>query len=115
MDPPENPYPDSSSLPPFSFHEDPAFIGDMTVVAPDRDIREDICNDLQWTLTRVLIDGEVPPGLTSLGDDTKAQLIITQKTGVAPALRVVFSVEDNYPKRHVYFHAAALRDQNGDE
>jgi len=114
MEPPESPYPDPSNLPPFAFVEDAAFVADLALVAPDEAIREDIYNDLQWTLNRVLVDGEVPPGLTSLGDGTKAQLIITQKTGIAPALRVVFSVEDNYPKRNVYFHAAALRDLNGD-
>lgn len=111
-DPPE--YPDPSSLPPFSFHEDAAFLADMALVAPDSDVRDDICNDLQWTLNRVLVDGEIPPGLSSLAGETSAQLIITQKTGVAPALRIVFSVRDEYPTRHVYFHAAALRDQNGD-
>jgi len=108
-DPPDSPE-DSN---PFSYLEDPAFAADMALVAPNEKVRDDVCCDLQWTIKRILIDGEVPPGLASLGEDTNAQLLITQKTGIAPALRVVFSVVDEYPKRHVYFHAAALRDQNG--
>jgi hypothetical protein len=85
----------------------------MALVAPNEKVRDEICNDLQWTINRILQDGETPPGLASLGDETNAQLLITQKTGIAPALRIVFSVVDDYPKRHVYFHAASLRDQNG--
>jgi len=110
QEPPDLPEP--SAPPPFSFVEDPAFAADMALVAPNEKVRDEICNDLQWTVNRILA-GEIPPGLASLGDETNAQLLITQKTGVAPALRVVFSVVDEYPKRHVYFHAAALRDQNG--
>lgn len=111
QDPPETPEP--SELPPFSYHEDPAFLADMALVAPNEKICDEIVNDLQWQLHRILIEGEVPPGLASLGDDIDSQLLLTQKTGVAPALRIVFSVVDEYPKRHVYFHAAGLRDQNG--
>lgn len=114
MNAPEPPEPpESSGPPPFAYLEDPAFVADMELVAPNEKVRDEICNDLQWTIKRILVDGEVPPGLASLGDGTTAQLLITQKTGISPALRIVFSVVDEYPKRHVYLHAAALRDQNG--
>lgn len=105
--------PEPSNPPPFSYLEDPAFAADMALVAPDEKVRDEICNDLQWQIHRILVEGEIPPGLTNLGDDINSQLLLTQKTGVAPALRIVFSVVDEYPTRHVYFHAAGLRDQNG--
>lgn len=105
--------PEPSTPPPFSYLEDPAFAADMALVAPDEKVRDEICNDLQWQIHRILVEGEVPPGLTGLGDGIDSQLLLTQKTGIAPALRIVFSVVDEYPKRHVYFHAADLRDQNG--
>jgi hypothetical protein len=85
----------------------------MASVVPDDAIREDVINDLEWTLTRALLGLAAPLGLTKL-PGVQSQLIVTQKTAISPALRVVFSVEDEPPIRRVNFHAAGLRDQNGD-
>ncbi|HYP54790.1 MAG TPA: hypothetical protein VEQ41_00605 [Solirubrobacterales bacterium] len=87
-------------------------MADMAVLAPNARVRDEICEDLQFTINRILAGLEVP-GHATLSEGTHSQLLVTQKTGIAPALRVVFSVVDEYPKRHVYFHAAGLRDQNG--
>lgn len=80
-------------------------MADMEQVAPNAKIRDEICEDLQFTINRLLAGLNVP-GHATLSEGIESQLLVTNKTGVAPALRVVFSVVDEYPKRHVYFHAA---------
>jgi hypothetical protein len=106
------PAPEPLGPPPFAFHEDAAFLADMSLVAPDDKIRDEICADLQYQINRIFAGLDVP-GHSMIEEGIESELLITQKTGIAPALRVVFSVVDEYPRRHVNFHAASLRDQNG--
>ena len=101
--------PEPLGPPPFSIHEDADFVADMAALAPNPKIRDEICAALQSVINRVLA-GLDAPGHATLGEGVGEQLLITEGTWTAPALRVVFSVEDEYPKRHIYLHAAAPRD-----
>lgn len=86
----------------------------MASIVPDERVRDDVVDSLGWTLTHTLVGGAGRPvGITALSG-TDFKLIITQKTAICPALRVLFSVQDEPPKRRwITFHGASLRDQNG--
>jgi hypothetical protein len=107
QDPPDLPEP--TGPPPFSYQEDDDFLSDMTQLAPDERIRDEICESIQFTINRILAGLDVP-GHVSLSEGIESQLLVTEGTGVAPALRVVFSVVDEYPKRHIFLHAAGLQE-----
>ncbi len=96
---------------PFSFHEDVEFTADLVAFVPDDKIRDEVRDHLEFIINRILA-GLDAPGHVTLSNHVGGQLLVTEETGVAPALRVVFSVMDEYPKRHIYFRAAALRDQS---
>jgi hypothetical protein len=106
-EPPEPPL----GPPPFSFHEDTDFVADMVALVPSDRIRDEICAHLQSIVNRILA-GLDAPGHVTLSGSIGGQLLVTDAIGVAPALRVVFSIVDEYPKRHINFRAAALRDQS---
>lgn len=105
--------PDPLSPPPFDFVKDGGFEADMANIVPDERIRDDVVDSLGWTVTHTLVGVVRPVGITSL-TGTGFQLIVTQKTAICPALRVLYSVQDEPPKRRwITFHRASLRDLNG--
>jgi hypothetical protein len=101
--------PEPPGPPPFSIHENADFMADMAALAPHPKIRDEICAAIQCVINRLLA-GLDAPGHAVLGEDIDEQLLITERTGTTPALRIVFSVVDEYPKRHIYLHAASVRD-----
>jgi hypothetical protein len=105
--------PDPLSPPPFEFVNEAAFEADMTNIVPNEKVRDDVVDSLGWTITHTLVGLAKPFGITAL-TGTSAQVIVTQKTAICPALRVLFSVQDEPPKRRwITFLAASLREQNG--
>lgn len=103
--------PEPPGPPPFSIHEDEDFTADLAALAPNPRVRDMFCDHIQFVVNRVLA-GLAVPGHATLGEGVSEQLLITEGTGTIPALRVLFSVLDEYPKRHVNLHAASLRDDS---
>jgi len=102
--------PEPLGPPPFSFHENDDFMADLVALVPDDKVRDEVCAHLQCMVNRILAGLDAPGHVTL--NRNGAQLLVTERTGTVPALRVVFSVVDDYPKRHIYFHAVDLRDPN---
>lgn len=100
--------PDLLKRPQFEFVNDHSFELDMASIVPDEHVRDDVVDSIGWTITHTLVGDAKPVGMTTLTGPYK--LLITEKKPICPALRVLFSVQDEPPKRRwITFHRASLR------
>lgn len=93
--------------PPFTTVQDDAFEEDMAAIVPDERIRDKVVNSMELAINRDTLGIAQAFGRAKL-PGVKAELLITQETGICPALRVTFTVEDEPPKRWLIFHRAGL-------
>ena len=93
--------------PPFTTVQDDAFEEDMAVIVPDEYLRDQVVNSMELAINRDTLGVARALGRSKL-PDVEAELLITQETGICPALRVTFTIEDEPPKRWLIFHRAGL-------
>ncbi|HYQ79414.1 MAG TPA: hypothetical protein VEP91_09950 [Solirubrobacterales bacterium] len=97
------------SPPPFTTVQDDAFEEDMASIVPDQRLRDEVVNSMELAITRSILGVGPAIGRTQL-PDLETELLVTQKTAICPALRVLFSVEDEPPERFIFFRRAGLKD-----
>jgi hypothetical protein len=95
------------SPPPFTTVQDDAFEEDMAAIVPDEHLRDKVVNSMELAIDRDIRGIAKAFGRAKL-PDVETELLITQETGICPALRVTFTIEDEPPKRWLIFHRAGL-------
>ncbi|HST68478.1 MAG TPA: hypothetical protein VLI94_02345 [Solirubrobacterales bacterium] len=80
----------------------------MAAIVPDPHVRDQVVNSMELAITRSVLGIGPAIGRSKL-PDVETELLVTEKTGICPALRVLFSLKDEPPERFIYFLRAALR------
>gem|GEM_PF-6881661 len=100
------------SPPPFTSVQDDAFEEEMAAIVPDQYVRDQVVNSMELAITRSILGIGPAIGRSKL-PDVETELLVTEKTAICPALRVLFSLKDEPPERFIYFLHAALKEQHG--